>query len=129
MRRVPAEMTDRARALRRDATEAERLLWRALSGYRPRFTRQLVIGRYIADFACRKAKLIIELDGSQHLDALAYDAERSEWLASQGWKVLRFWNGDVVDNIEGVVTVIVAQVAECLGDTHPQPLPYREGRR
>ena len=103
MPRVAPRLTANARALRSDATDAERALWRILSPYRPRFTRQHVVGRHILDFACREAKLAIELDGSQHLDS-GYDAQRTSWLEQDGWKVLRFWNGDVLTNGEGVAT-------------------------
>jgi very-short-patch-repair endonuclease len=129
MRRVPPHMTANARALRNGQTEAERLIWQRLSRYRPRFTRQLVVGPYILDIACRAAKVAIELDGSQHLDAETYDARRTAFLADTGWTILRFWNGDVFDNPDGVVEAILAKTAECLGRTHPQPLPFREGRR
>ncbi|MGH6782619.1 MAG: endonuclease domain-containing protein [Sphingomonadaceae bacterium] len=129
MRRVPEYLTANARALRNGQTEAERLLWRRLSRYRPRFTRQLVVGPYIVDIACRSAKLAIELDGGQHLDALAYDARRSAYLAEMGWTVMRFWNDEVLANPDGVAEAILAKTAECLGGTHPQPLPFREGRK
>jgi len=129
LRRVTPEMTQRARALRNAATPSERKLWRILSPYRPRFTRQLVVGDYILDLACRQAKLVIELDGSQHLDQEGHDAERTLWLEAEGWTVLRFWNNEILANPEGCATLILAKVAECLGDTHPQPLPSREGRR
>ncbi|WP_010123174.1 endonuclease domain-containing protein [Sphingomonas sp. KC8] len=122
-------MTANARALRNGQTEAERLIWRRLSSYRPRFTRQLVVGPYILDFACRSAKLGIELDGSQHLDAAVYDAQRSDFLVANGWTVIRFWNGEVRTNPDGVSEAILAKTAECLGGTHPQPLPSREGRK
>jgi very-short-patch-repair endonuclease len=128
MRRVPKEMTDRARRLRNEATPAERAIWRLLSSYRPGFTRQLVIGSYIVDLACREAKLAIEFDGSQHLDQLAYDDRRTAFLESKGWRVLRIWNNDVATNPEGVAVLILEATAECLGGTHPQPLPSREGR-
>jgi very-short-patch-repair endonuclease len=128
MTRVPDHMTANARALRNGATEAERLIWRRISAYRPRFTRQLVVGPYIVDLACREAKLAVEFDGSQHLDALTYDALRTAYLAEQGWTVIRFWNGEVLENLEGAVRAILEKTAECLGGTHPQPLPSREGR-
>ena len=121
-------MTERARRLRRESTPAERKLWRLLSRYRPAFTRQLVVGNYIIDLACREAKLAIELDGSQHLDQQHYDAKRTTFLESKGWRVIRLWNGDVMSNPEGAAQTVLAHVAECLGDTHPQPLPCREGR-
>lgn len=129
MRRVPDHMTANARALRNGQTDAERLVWKQLSRYRPRFTRQLVVGPYILDIACRSAKLALEFDGSQHLDAVDYDDRRTAFLEQEGWTVLRFWNGDIFANLDGVLEVILAKTAECLGGTHPQPLPFREGRR
>ncbi|WP_312846571.1 endonuclease domain-containing protein [Sphingopyxis sp. PET50] len=107
---------------------AERKLWRLLSRYRPAFTRQLVVGNYIVDLACREAKLAVELDGSQHVDQQDYDAERTAYLEANGWRVVRLWNSDVLGNPEGAAKTVLAHVAECLGDTHPQPLPSREGR-
>jgi very-short-patch-repair endonuclease len=79
MPRIDPMMTSRARELRRNATEAERVIWHRLYGHRPRFTRQLVIGRSIVDLACRRARLAVELDGSQHLD-LPADARRTRFL-------------------------------------------------
>ena len=105
------------------------MVWRRLSRYRPRFTRQLVIGPYIVDIACRSAKLALEFDGAQHQDTVVYDAVRTAFLKDRGWTVLRFWNGEVLSNLEGVLTVILNATAECLGGTHPQPIPSREGRR
>jgi very-short-patch-repair endonuclease len=128
MRRIPPEDTARARALRNNPTPAEVRLWQVIARYRPAFTRQLKIGPYDADMACRTAKLIVELDGSQHVDAERYDAARTVYLEAQGWVVLRFWNNDVMSNTDGVVKAIMARAAECLGGTHPQPLPSREGR-
>ena len=127
MHRVDPEMTRRARALRGNATKAERTLWRLLSQYRPKFTRQLVVGPFILDLACREAKLAVEVDGGQHADSEA-DARRTEWLAQNGWTVVRFWNSDVSGNAEGVAEAILLKAAECLGGTHPQHLPFREGR-
>ena len=137
MRRVPEHLTANARALRNGQTEAERQVWHRISRYRPRFTRQLVVGPYIVDLACRSAKLAVEFDGSQHLDSQAYDERRTTWLIEQGWTVLRFWNGDVAQNLDGVVEAILLKTAECLGGTHPSTrvtcllstLPSREGRR
>jgi very-short-patch-repair endonuclease len=128
MTRVPDHLTANARSLRNGATEAERIIWRRISVYRPRFTRQLVVGPYILDLACREAKLAVEFDGSQHLDRTGYDETRSAFLATQGWAVIRFWNGEVLENPQGVVEAILLKAAECLGGTHPQPLPSREGR-
>ncbi len=128
MSRVSPEMTRRARALRSNATDAERRVWLRIRSYRPRFTRQLVVGRYIIDMACREAKLAIELDGGQHADS-PYDEERTAHLESLGWTVLRFWNSDVIANPDGVAEAILAEVGRRLGPTHPQPLPSREGRK
>lgn len=116
-KRVPPRLTGNARALRRDATADERLLWAHLSAMRPRFTRQLVIGGFIADFACRSHKLAIEIDGAQHVDN-AHDAERTTTLEAAGWQVLRFWNGDVRGNVEGVMAAIAAAVALRGGTVH-----------
>ena len=127
-RRVPLYRTEKARALRNNATPEERTLWRLISRYRPKFTRQLPIGPYIADFACREPRLVVEIDGSQHMGS-DYDASRDRYLVSQGWTVIRFWNSDVQNNPEGVAEAILLKAAECLGGTHPQPLPCREGRK
>jgi len=126
-RRIPKRLTNRARALRRDATPQERALWRLLSRYRPKFTRQLSIPPFVADLACREARLIVEIDGSQHMTSAA-DAKRTELLEGEGWTVIRFWNSEVNANPEGVAAAILLKAAECLGGTHPQPLPSREGR-
>lgn len=122
MRRIERKMTSRARALRSNATEAERWIWRRISRYRPRFTRQLVVGPFIVDLACRQARLAVELDGSQHIASLA-DMRRTRWLEARGWTVLRFWNNEVAQNPDGVAEAILLRAAECLAGTHPQPLP------
>ena len=127
MRRIEPEMTRRARTLRANATDPERVLWRLLSRYRPKFTRQLIVGPFILDLACREAKLAVEVDGGQHADSDA-DARRTRWLEGEGWTVIRFWNSDVRNNPDGVAEAILLRAAECLGGTHPQPLPSREGR-
>ena len=126
-RRVPYDHTRRARALRKNATKQERQLWRLISRYRPKFTRQLPIGPFTADFACREAKLIVELDGSQHAESTR-DQHRDAFLQQEGWSVMRIWNNEVIENPDGVITAIVERAAECLGGTHPHPLPSREGR-
>jgi ATP-dependent helicase HrpA len=102
MQRIPPELTANSRQLRRDATPAERLLWNALRSHRPRFTRQLVVGHYIVDLACRSVKLGVELDGGHHALQVAADEGRSRYLAAQGWRVMRFWNNEVLENVEGV---------------------------
>ncbi|MGN6280132.1 MAG: endonuclease domain-containing protein [Sphingomonas sp.] len=125
MQRIAPELTACARRLRRDATQAERLLWTALRTHRLRFTRQLVIGDVIDDIACRAARIAIELDGGHHALQIGKDQARTAYLEARGWKVIRFWNNEVIDNVEGVAAAILAAVAQ--GDTHPQPLPSREG--
>ena len=95
------------RGLRNNATEEERALWHVLSRIRPRWTRQLPLGPYVADFACRRARVIVELDGSQHLDS-QNDQRRTLALEAVGWRVLRFWNGDVRENLDGVVEGILS---------------------
>jgi len=127
-RRIDKRLTDRARELRNNATPQERKLWSLLSRYRPKFTRQLSNKPFVADLACRQAKLIVELDGSQHVDS-AYDVERTAALEAKGWTVIRFWNSEVDENADGVAEAILLKAAECLGGTHPQPLPSREGRK
>jgi len=87
-----------------------------------------VVGTYIIDLACREARLAIEFDGSQHLDQGAYDQRRTEFLKAEGWHVMRIWNNDVFANPEGIAQLILEEAAECLGGTHPRPLPSREGR-
>ena len=101
--------TARARKLRREQTDAERKLWSALRARRFdgfKFKRQVPIGRYIADFMCFECKLIIELDGSQHLEQVEHDEERTRWLETQGYRVVRHWNIAVLLNIDGVMEEI-----------------------
>ncbi|MFL6759695.1 endonuclease domain-containing protein [Sphingomonas sp.] len=126
-RRVEIGVTERARTLRSNATREERKVWELLSRYRPKFTRQFPIGPYVVDFACRRAKLVVEIDGGQHAESRR-DLLRDQWLAEQGWSVFRVWNSDVRENPIGAVEVILARAAESLGGTHPEPLPSREGR-
>lgn len=109
MQRINKLTTTRARSLRSHMTQAEQKLWYALRNkqlQRHRFRRQHAIGSYIADFACIEARCIIELDGGQHQAQATYDQRRTEFLEAQGWKVLRFWNNDVLVNIEGVLSII-----------------------
>lgn len=92
------------RALRRRQTDAERKLWSFLRGHQMagyQFRRQAPIGRYIVDFACFAKKLVIEVDGGQHADNQR-DVARTQWLESQGFQVIRFWNNDILANSEGV---------------------------
>ena len=96
--------------LRENPTEAERTLWRhvrlrQLGGHK--FRRQHPIGQYIVDLVCLEKRLIIELDGGQYSEQVAYDSERCKWLEKQGFCVLRFWNNQVLQETEGVKKVIV----------------------
>ena len=99
---------EHARQLRKNLTPAEAKLWAYLRGKRlgVSFRRQHAVGPYIADFCCIKKKLIIEVDGSQHLAQSEYDAARTKYLESQRYKVIRFWNNQVMNDIEGVIRVI-----------------------
>jgi very-short-patch-repair endonuclease len=116
-----------ARRLRRDASDVELTLWRALreSGLPWKFRRQHPIGTRIADFACPARKLVIELDGGQHATQIEADDARTAELARHGYSVIRFWNNDVVENLEGVLEAIGAALAIC--PTSPQPSPPQRG--
>ena len=110
-----------ARQLRRQQTDAEQKLWsairnRQLAGLK--FRRQVPIGAYIVDFYCHECRLVLELDGSQHLAQLEYDDIRTCFLQAQGIRVLRFWNNEILSNIEGVLQQIY---------TEEFPLPEGEG--
>ena len=97
-----------ARALRHHMTEAEKRLWQKLRFMQLqgcKFRRQALIGPYIVDFVCYEAGLVIEVDGGQHCENVK-DVARDAWLAGEGFRVLRFWNNDVLNNTEGVVQVI-----------------------
>ena len=92
-------------------TDAEQRLWfflrkRCLSGWR--FRRQVPIGPYIVDFACFERRVIIEIDGSQHASAHTYDSRRDRYLSARGFRVLRFWNNEVLENPDGVAQIIRA---------------------
>jgi very-short-patch-repair endonuclease len=100
---------ERARQLRKEPTPVERKLWAYLRGNKlngVNFRRQHAFGNYIVDFVSVKKKLAIELDGSQHLEQEEYDIERTKYLESQGYKVIRFWNNQVMNDIEGVFRAI-----------------------
>jgi very-short-patch-repair endonuclease len=96
----------RARRLRRDATDAEKRMWRLLRENFPeaRFRRQVPLGEYITDFASHRTRVVIEVDGGQHTEGT--DTRRTEFISSEGYSVLRFWNNDVLDNPEGVLATI-----------------------
>ena len=104
---------ERAKQLRSYATEPEQALWRALKRipvYGSHFRRQVPIGPYVADFACLKARLIIELDGGHHSqdDIAAKDEARTRWLEKEGYRVVRFWNSELTENMNGVLDTIYA---------------------
>ena len=112
-----------ARRLRVDQTDAETVLWNRIRGRRidgHKFVRQEPIIGYICDFVCREKRLIIEVDGGQHNESAA-DKLRDERLREKGYRVLSFWNNDVLDNIEGVLTVIQTELVEAA--PHPSLSP------
>ena len=103
---------ERARRLRKNMTEQEKILWqyiRKRSIANCKFRRQYAIGNYIVDFICREKHLIIEIDGGEHNteNSLLYDNERTKYLESKGFKVIRFWNNEIENNIEGVYLEIL----------------------
>jgi very-short-patch-repair endonuclease len=109
------------RQLRKNLTHAEKALWsklrfKQLDGHR--FRRQIPIGPYIIDFACLASRLLIELDGGQHADTVDADQKRTRWLETRGYRVLRFWNNDVLDNSDGVLETIRMHLTP-----HPNPPP------
>ena len=108
-----ATLSKKAHELRRNATKQENRLWYGyLRDFRPRFTRQRIVGSYILDFYCATAKLAVELDGSQHYetDAIQYDKKRTEFLESLNMKVIRFTNIDIDKSFEGVCNSIANEV-------------------
>ncbi len=120
----------KAKELRKNSTDAERVLWQRLRAHRfarYKFRRQQPLGHYIVDFVCFEKHLIIELDGGQRAEQVVYDAERSAWLQSQGFRVLRFWNHEVLKDVEAVAEVILR---ECERETlSPSSSPTRGEER
>ena len=116
-----------AQSLRNNATPAERRLWwhlskRQLQGHK--FSRQMPIGPFVADFLCRKARLVIEVDGGQHCESRR-DQSRTDFIEAQGFRVIRFWNNEVLENIEGVLLTIAQAMAD---SPPPAPSRKREGK-
>jgi very-short-patch-repair endonuclease len=130
------EALDRARQLRRHATEAETRLWQHLRGRRlgnHKFRRQVWIGPFIADFLCMDAMLVVEVDGSQHIGDAAYDADRTAYLANKGYRVIRVWNNDVMQRMDDVLAAILSALGSVPSPSHPAapggPLPLPGGER
>jgi len=124
--RVKPKARAHARLLRRNSTKAEQIIWRAVRAHRllgVGFRRQTPIGPYIVDFVSHAAKIVIELDGGQHYDSAyeARDARRDKFLRSQGFRVLRFSNHDVMTNLEGVWDVIASAVGDAVAPSLPSP--------
>ncbi|MBI4989961.1 MAG: endonuclease domain-containing protein [Rhodocyclales bacterium] len=112
--------------MRTDATDAERVLWRELRAGRSagcKFKRQQPLGNYIVDFISFESKLVVEVDGGQHDEQRDYDTRRDAWLAQQGFRVLRFWNNEVMGNLEGVMETILAALKPPSPRPSNTPLP------
>ena len=113
-----------AKKLRKEMTDVEKLLWFRLRGRRLenlKFRRQMPIGLYVVDFICLEQRVIVELDGGQHAEQADYDTQRTAWLNGQGFRVLRFWNNEVLENLAGVLEVIVRE--RLSPPSPPAPLP------
>jgi adenine-specific DNA-methyltransferase len=125
---------DRGRLLRRSMTPAEAILWKHLRGRRfagLKFRRQHPIGPFFADLACSKCRLIVEVDGETHLGAEIKDRARTEYLSERGWRVLRFWNTQVYDELDAVTEAIYRAREERNAQSTPSPptpLPRVQGR-
>jgi len=112
------KLTAKARSLRQNQTDVEHLLWQKLRNRQVlkfKFRRQFPIVPFMVDFCRLELKLIIELDGSQHFEQATYDEERSFYLAQRGFKVIRFWNNEVIENSEGVLERIYLVILESTG--------------
>jgi very-short-patch-repair endonuclease len=127
LRKLEPDRVRFARHLRATATDAERLLWPRLRGGQLgiKFRRQVPIGPYVADFVCLEHRLIVEVDGAQHLES-EHDLARDRWFSTQGFRTLRFWNSEVMGNIEGVLQMIL----DARAAPPPRPSPVKgEGAR
>ena len=124
------DLRECAKGLRVEATEAEQAMWYRLRDRRfmgLKFRRQVPLERYIADFVCWELKLIVELDGGQHMARAVYDQRRSQWLAGQGYTVLRYWNNQVLQEMEAVLEAMRLWVQEQRAP-HPRPLSRKRAR-
>jgi very-short-patch-repair endonuclease len=120
-------LTERARSMRKEMSEPETRMWLALRAKRfesVKFRRQKVVGHYIVDFAARDPMIVVEIDGDSHGETAVYDADRTRYLESCGYRVLRFGNSDVMTNLEGVLTELQHVIA-----TSPLPTLSPEGER
>jgi very-short-patch-repair endonuclease len=120
-----------SRELRNNPTEAERALWRHLRLKQllgSKFRRQCPLGSYVVDFICFERKLIVELDGGQHAEQFVYDSDRTAWLEAQGYCVLRFWNNQILNEIESVKEVILHQLSKRTPHPSPPPQGGRDGK-
>ena len=119
----------RAKELRKNLTNAELKLWKHLRSRQMgerKFRRQHPVGPYIVDFACLDKSLIVEVDGGQHGEQAAYDFKRTAWLESQGFRVLRLWNNEVLEDVEIVLDLIVRALEKC-GEYNPHLDPPPAG--
>jgi very-short-patch-repair endonuclease len=124
MARYPSLQKGRARKLREKQTDVERKLWSELRGRNldgVKFRRQHPIGSFIVDLCCIERGLVAELDGSQHAERSAADVRRTKILERCGYRVLRFWDNEVLSNLDGVLE----RISDALEDPHPSPLPLR----
>jgi very-short-patch-repair endonuclease len=114
---LAADATERARRLRGNMTDAERVLWRALREAFPawHWRKQVQLGPYFADFLSHSAKLVIELDGGQHAITRSYDEVRTRFIEARGFSMLRFWNSDALSNTDGVLQTIGQRLSETGG--------------
>ena len=122
--RTKSETLKRARELRKNMTEAEKRLWYLMRRHNLEgklFRRQVPIDDYIVDFACLSANLVIEVDGGQHNSQVARDEARTRYLERRGFRVIRFWNNDVLGNTEGVLQMIVQALEEQRRRHTPSP--------
>ena len=123
------ELKKFARELRSNMTEAERHLWHYLRGHRffgLKFKRQKPVGRYIVDFVCLEQRLVIELDGGQHFENVEYDEKRTGLLAPAGYRVVRYWNHDVMHRFDEVVADVCRQLRTAT-PSQPPPFAARKG--